>query len=713
MQNEYLKSLREKNSRYNQESYFEDEDDEKDAIANSSEGKDGAPDDDSIDPLDAFMAGVVEQVDREKDEAGKRKAQPLPEIVSQIDEDRDYDRSYTNKKKRARGDDANDDDDDDDDDIDSYDGNGPIEYDSDGNPLPEGEVRKKTKIEPLPPIDHSKITYPTFRKNFYTESTTIASKSPAEVKQIRHELMISVMGGNEGDDTSSKILNPISSFSEAGFDSKLLAEIMNAGFESPTAIQCQTLPLALAGNDIIGVANTGSGKTMAFLWPMIVHILDQPQMNLGDGPIGLVLAPTRELALQIFTESKRFCKLYNIRVCSVIGGSVKYEMAKSLKETCPEIVIATPGRLIDMVKSKATNLARVTFVVLDEADRHFEMGFEYQVRSILSNIRPNRQTLMFSATMKKRIEGLAREILTNPIRVVVGTIGQANPDINQVVHVLHDDASKLHWLMSRISSFLHVGKVLVFCLGKKKTEEVAAALLALFKESGIHTGVEVLHGDKDQIDRNSAMKNFRSLSSSTSSSASDVLIATDIAARGLDIKNIRTVINFEAPKNIETYVHRIGRTGRLNVEGIQPGTAISLLTKSDSSFAVDLVQNLTLSKQPVPEELKALAQTDPKWGRYLSFKKGGGGAKFEGLGHGGNSSHRQMNSAMMANESAMAGQGSNSYLNSAVSQKYYGSSSSSSFSSSSSSSSSSSTFPSFAGSENKPASAPGKSRWDT
>lgn len=202
-------------------------------------------------------------------------------------------------------------------------------------------------------------------------------------------------------------------------------EIEKVGYTAPTAIQAQTIPLALSGLDVIGLAKTGSGKTLAYIWPIIVHIMHQPQMQLGDGPIALVLAPTRELASQIFTEAKKFTKVYNIRSTVIYGGAGKFEMSKSLKES-PELVIATPGRLIEMIKNKSTNLARCTIAVLDEADRMFEMGFEYQMRSIVQHIRPHdRQILMFSATMKRKIEGFAREILNrDSVRVVIGSIGK-------------------------------------------------------------------------------------------------------------------------------------------------------------------------------------------------------------------------------------------------------------------------------------------------
>mmetsp|Transcript_32379 Transcript_32379/g.44361 ORF Transcript_32379/g.44361 Transcript_32379/m.44361 type:complete len:625 (+) Transcript_32379:410-2284(+) len=451
---------------------------------------------------------------------------------------------------------------------------------------------------------------------------------------------------------------PIQRFSQAGFDSILLSEINKAGFEFPTPIQAQALPIALSGFDLIGLAKTGSGKTLAYLWPMLIHILAQPQMNVGDGPIGLVLVPTRELATQIYSEANKFAKGYGIRPCAIYGGAGKYEMSKALK-TAPELVVATPGRFIEMVRCKATNLRRCTMVVLDEADRMFEMGFEYQMRSIVSNVRPDRQTLMFSATMKKKVEGFAREMLKNEIRIVVGTIGQANPDIHQVAELLPDEMSKWSWLSSRIDDFAAEGKVLIFVLSKAGVEELTKSLRAFFQSRQLDVVVDCLHGDKDQSDRQAVMQRFGNKGTTTR-----CLVATDIASRGLDVKDIRTVINYDVAKNIETYVHRIGRTGRMGVDGVVPGTAYTLLTPKESSFAVDLVQNLTLSQQPVSAELMRLAELDPKWAYVRNRRGGAGGRGSYGMSSGGAkaglgsaNSARAMTSEMLAKEGQKGGFG--------------------------------------------------------
>lgn len=519
----------------------------------------------------------------------------------------------------------------------------------------DAEGMKKSKIEPLPRIDHSALRYRTFTKAFYKENPAITAMSDEEVSKFMKDEEIHVNRPSP---------RPIRTFQQAGFDRVLLEEIGRLGYTKPTAIQSQALPLVLSGCDVLGLAKTGSGKTLAFTWPMLAHVLRAPQMQLGDGPVGLILSPTRELANQIYSEVKRFAKVFNIRVAVVYGGAGKWEMTKALKEA-PEIVVATPGRLIEMVRIKATNLHNVTMAVLDEADRMFEMGFEYQMRSIMQNIRPDRQLLMFSATMKKRIESFAREIFNNEVRIVIGTIGQANLDIRQEAVLLPSQEDKWPWLATRIDEFAADGKVLIFVLSKAGTDEVAARLKAWFAGRQLDIGVDCLHGDKDQTDRSKIMHKF------CKTDDLPILVATDIAARGLDVKDVRTVINYDVAKNIDTYVHRIGRTGRMGVEGIKPGTAYTLLTSKESSFAVDLVHNLRMCQQAVPADLLQLAAGDPKWSRGHGNSKH---SKGMGLGAG----QQAMTSAMMASQTGgRAGSSSSGFQKSAAPSSSSSSSSSS------------------------------------
>ncbi|XP_023391405.1 ATP-dependent RNA helicase DDX42 isoform X3 [Pteropus medius] len=477
-----------------------------------------------------------------------------------------------------------------------------LEYDSDGNPI----APSKKIIDPLPPIDHSEIDYPPFEKNFYNEHEEITSLTPQQLIDLRHKLNLRVSGAAPP--------RPGSSFAHFGFDEQLMHQIRKSEYTQPTPIQCQGVPVALSGRDMIGIAKTGSGKTAAFIWPMLIHIMDQKELEPGDGPIAVIVCPTRELCQQIHAECKRFGKAYNLRSVAVYGGGSMWEQAKALQEGA-EIVVCTPGRLIDHVKKKATNLQRVSYLVFDEADRMFDMGFEYQVRSIASHVRPDRQTLLFSATFRKKIEKLARDILIDPIRVVQGDIGEANEDVTQIVEILHSGPSKWNWLTRRLVEFTSSGSVLLFVTKKANAEELANNL----KQEGHNLGL--LHGDMDQSERNKVISDFKKKDI-------PVLVATDVAARGLDIPSIKTVINYDVARDIDTHTHRIGRTGRAGEKGV----AYTLLTPKDSNFAGDLVRNLEGANQHVSKELLDLAMQNA-WFRKSRFK-GGKGKKLN-IGGGG------------------------------------------------------------------------------
>lgn len=238
-----------------------------------------------------------------------------------------------------------------DDDNDDDDGVGPI----------------KKEIEPLARVNHDEIQYPEIEKYFYEEHSDIGALSLERVAAIRRDLGLHVTGSDPP--------KPCISFAHFGFDEDIMSTIIKAGYSEPSAIQKQAIPTALEGRDIIGVAKTGSGKTAAFVLPMLVHIMDQEELQKGDGPIGLILAPTRELAVQIYSETKKFAKAYGLNVAAVYGGASKMTQFKQLRSGSVEILVATPGRLIDMIKMKATNLRRVSYLVLDEADRMFDLGF--------------------------------------------------------------------------------------------------------------------------------------------------------------------------------------------------------------------------------------------------------------------------------------------------------------------------------------------------
>jgi len=261
-------------------------------------------------------------------------------------------------------------------------------------------------------VDWSRYELIEFKKNFYVEHANVARMTEPEVTGYRVEHSMNVIGRD--------VPRPVKSFDEAGFPDYILDEVKKAQFEHPTPIQGQGWPMALSGRDVVGIAKTGSGKTLAFILPAIVHINAQPLLNRGDGPIVLVLCPTRELAMQTQQECNKFGHSSRIKNTCVYGGAPKGGQARDL-ENGVEIVIATPGRLIDFLESGKTNLRRVTYLVLDEADRMLDMGFEKQMKQIISQIRPDRQTLLWSATWPKDVQSIASAFTKDPIQVTIGS----------------------------------------------------------------------------------------------------------------------------------------------------------------------------------------------------------------------------------------------------------------------------------------------------
>ncbi|XP_047427337.1 ATP-dependent RNA helicase DDX42 isoform X2 [Mugil cephalus] len=584
----------------------------------------GGGSDSEDDPLDAFMAEVENQAAKdmrklEEKEKEKKSAKGIRDDIEEEDEQEAYFRYMAENPTAGLTQEEEEDN---------------IDYDSDGNPI--APTTKKI-IMPLPPIDHTEIDYPPFEKNFYNEHEELSSLTGTQVIELRQKLNLRVSGAAPP--------KPCTSFAHFSFDEQLMHQIRKSEYTQPTPIQCQGVPIALSGRDMIGIAKTGSGKTAAFIWPMLVHIMDQKELEAGEGPIAIIVCPTRELCQQIHAECKRFGKAYSLRSVAVYGGGSMWEQAKALQEGA-EIVVCTPGRLIDHVKKKATSLQRVTYLVFDEADRMFDMGFEYQVRSIASHVRPDRQTLLFSATFRKKIERLARDILIDPIRVVQGDIGEANEDVTQVVELLPTGTDKWGWLTRRLVEFTSSGSVLIFVTKKANCEELATNLT----QEGYSLGL--LHGDMDQSERNKVISDFKKKNL-------PVLVATDVAARGLDIPSIRTVVNYDVARDIDTHTHRIGRTGRAGEKGV----AYTLLTNKDTTFAGDLVRNLEGANQSVSKELMDLAMQNP-WFRKSRFKSGkgkklnigGGGLGYrERPGLGAESSERSSSSSYMSSTSSYEG----------------------------------------------------------
>ncbi|KAL1640798.1 ATP-dependent RNA helicase dbp2 [Diplodia intermedia] len=443
---------------------------------------------------------------------------------------------------------------------------------------------------------------PKFEKSFYKEHPEVAARSQKEVDDFRKEQQMTIHG--------SDVPKPVTTFDEAGFPGYVMNEVKAQGFDKPTAIQSQGWPMALSGRDVVGIAETGSGKTLTYCLPAIVHINAQPLLAPGDGPIVLILAPTRELAVQIQTEISKFGKSSRIRNTCVYGGVPKGGQIRDLARGV-EVCIATPGRLIDMLESGKTNLRRVTYLVLDEADRMLDMGFEPQIRKIIGQIRPDRQTCMWSATWPKEVRQLASDYQTDFIQVNIGSMDlSANHRITQIVEVVSDfeKRDKMAKHLERIMDDKN-NKVLIFT----GTKRVADDITRFLRQDG--WPALSIHGDKQQNERDWVLNEFKT-------GKSPIMVATDVASRGIDVRNITHVLNYDYPNNSEDYVHRIGRTGRAGAKG----TAITLFTTENAKQARDLVQILTESKQ----------QIDPRLHEMARYSGGGGGGRgWGGRGRGG------------------------------------------------------------------------------
>uniref|UniRef100_A0AAQ5Y799 RNA helicase n=1 Tax=Amphiprion ocellaris TaxID=80972 RepID=A0AAQ5Y799_AMPOC len=375
--------------------------------------------------------------------------------------------------------------------------------------------------------------------------------------------------------------------------------LMQQNFKEPTAIQAQGFPVALSGKDMVGIAQTGSGKTLAYLLPAIVHINHQPYLERGDGPICLVLAPTRELAQQVQQVAYDYGKSSRIKSTCVYGGAPKGPQIRDL-ERGVEICIATPGRLIDFLEAGKTNLRRCTYLVLDEADRMLDMGFEPQIRKIVEQIRPDRQTLMWSATWPKEVRQLAEDFLRDYVQINVGALElSANHNILQIVDVCVETEkdNKLIQLMEEIMAEKE-NKTIIFVETKKRCDDLTRRM----RRDG--WPAMCIHGDKSQPERDWVLTEFRS-------GKAPILIATDVASRGLDVEDVKFVINYDYPSSSEDYVHRIGRTAR----STNKGTAYTFFTPGNLRQARDLVRVLEEARQAI----------NPKLLQLVDSGRGGGG----------------------------------------------------------------------------------------
>ncbi|CAG7555472.1 unnamed protein product [Fusarium equiseti] len=433
------------------------------------------------------------------------------------------------------------------------------------------------------------------------------------------------------------IPNPMRNWHESSLPKRLLNIIDDVGYKEPSPIQRAAIPIALQARDLIGVAVTGSGKTAAFLLPLLVYISDLPpldEINKNDGPYALIMAPTRELVQQIETEARKFAGPLGFRVVSIVGGHQIEEQAYNLRDGA-EIVVATPGRLLDCIERRLLVLSQCCYVIMDEADRMIDLGFEESVNKILdalpvTNEKPDteeaedaqmmqrylggrdryRQTMMYTATMPPLVERIAKKYLRRPAIVTIGNAGEAVDTVEQRVEFISGEDRRKKRLQEILASGAFRPPIIVFVNIKRNCDAVARDI----KQMG--WSAVTLHGSKTQEQREAALLSVRE-------GHTQVLVATDLAGRGIDVPDVSLVVNFNMATSIESYTHRIGRTGRAGKSGV----AITFLGPEDTDTMYDLKQILSKSSiSKVPEELRRheAAQSKPVRGAKKDKDEGSG-----------------------------------------------------------------------------------------
>ncbi|KAI1623621.1 ATP-dependent RNA helicase [Exophiala viscosa] len=442
---------------------------------------------------------------------------------------------------------------------------------------------------PAPDADEEDATY--------KPDPSLATVSQTEIDEFFKSQSVQIA------DPLKKDLRPILAFSHLPTELSAQFSTIFSSFEKPSSIQSSAWPFLLSGRDLVGVAETGSGKTIAFGLPLVVRL---STMKKKKGIRAVIVAPTRELAIQVFEQIDKLCKTaHKLKSVCVYGGTNKDEQRRSLQGA--NIVVATPGRLKDFMSDGTIDVSKTRYLVLDEADRMLDKGFEDDIKHIISQMPSSskRQTAMFTATWPKSIRELAATFMKEPVRITIGRNDaddsgelRANTRIVQKVEVL-DGAMKQQRLLQLLKEHTAGNKrndrILIFCLYKKEAQRI---------ENFIHGrgfNVAGIHGDMSQSARIASLESFKS-------GKVTLLVATDVAARGLDIPEVKLVINVTFPLTAEDYVHRIGRTGRAGKDGL----AITLFTEQDKPLAGALINVLKAAKQDVPEDLFKFGTTVKK-----------------------------------------------------------------------------------------------------
>eukprot|EP00930_Biecheleria_cincta_P065890 TRINITY_DN517_c0_g2_i1.p1 TRINITY_DN517_c0_g2~~TRINITY_DN517_c0_g2_i1.p1 ORF type:complete len:591 (+),score=119.27 TRINITY_DN517_c0_g2_i1:54-1826(+) len=458
-------------------------------------------------------------------------------------------------------------------------------------------------------------------RNVQTELEVFGEKKTRSTAGVDFDKYDAIPVQISGNDTEN--IKPVQRFSEAKLTESLFDNLRRCGYERPTPVQQHSIPIVTSGRDLMACAQTGSGKTCAFMVPCIESLLRSgpPENPMGASrrskpmPCGLCLAPTRELAAQIHVESLKFAFDTGIRCCIIYGGADMQEQRRDLEQGC-DILIATPGRLSDMCERNNISLELVQFFILDEADRMLDMGFEPQVRAIVENTGMGRnskfprQNMMFSATFAREVQAMAADFMNDYVFITVGRVGSASELISQQVVYAGELKGKTRALERAIKEHLPKdGLAVVFVQTKRSADSLELEL----HEAGV--SVACIHGDRSQQERESALEAFKT-------GSNPVLVATDVAARGLDIPNVALVVNFDMPTQLDDYVHRIGRTGRAGRKGV----AIAFVNER-CTYLPELGDLLVEAKQDPPEWFRDLCRSSA---RRAPGKGGGRANKFGG-----------------------------------------------------------------------------------
>eukprot|EP00939_MAST-03C_sp_MAST-3C-sp1_P003900 g3900.t1 len=457
----------------------------------------------------------------------------------------------------------------------------------------------------------------------YQEALKTSWRPPRHIREMSKERMVKLRKKwhilVEGEDVPA----PIKSFKEMRFPKEILDALAAKGIKRPTPIQVQGIPVALSGRDMVGIAFTGSGKTMVFTLPLVMRALEAETalpLAPGEGPVGMIICPSRELATQTFQVAQHFCSFLKtsstfpqIRPCLCIGGVPLREQMDIVRQGV-HCIIATPGRLNDHLNKSRFNLDACSYICLDEGDRMLDMGFDDEIQNVFNHFHAQRQTLLFSATMPQKIQDFAKEALVKPIIVNVGRAGAANLDVIQEVEYVKHEA-KIVYLLECLQKT--APPVVIFCQSKSDVDDIHEYLLL----KGVNA--VSIHGGKDQQERFDGIKHFQD-------GSKEVLVCTDVASKGLDFADVQHVINFDMPKEIEDYVHRIGRTGRAGKTGV----ATTFINKDvEESTLRDLKHLLVEAKQRVPPVLRQF-ETEAEDDSALAAASGVVGCAFcGGLGH--------------------------------------------------------------------------------